>query len=220
MADLRITSSKRVLEPNERISEVLFGLIMVLTSTGSISIAEADQAEVRIMLIGALGCNIAWGIIDAVLYLMRSLAEKRRGLMVFLAVRTATDPQQGQRLIADAVPSVVASVLQPTELEAMRQRLKLLPDPPERAYLQKNDWWRAVGVFLLVFLSTFPVVIPFIFIQHAGVALRVSHAVATLMLFLAGYAYGKYVGHRPWMTGITMLVLGGVLVGLTMALGG
>ncbi len=220
MADEHLTSSKRVLEPNERISEVLFGLIMALTSTGSISVAEADQAEVHIMLIGALGCNIAWGIIDAVLYLMRCLAEKGRGLMIFRAVRKAIDPQQAQRLIADALPAVVASVLQPAELEAMRQRLKQLPEPPERAHLRKDDWLGAVGVFLLVFLSTFPVVIPFIFIQHAGVALRVSNAVATLMLFLAGYAYGKCVGHRPWLTGISMLVLGGVLVGLTMALGG
>jgi hypothetical protein len=29
---------KRVLEPNERITEVLFGLIMVLTFTGSLSL--------------------------------------------------------------------------------------------------------------------------------------------------------------------------------------
>ena len=34
-------SSRRVLQPNERISEVLFGLIMVLTFTGSLSVAEA-----------------------------------------------------------------------------------------------------------------------------------------------------------------------------------
>jgi hypothetical protein len=30
--------------------------------------------------LGALGCNIAWGIIDGVLYLMGSLAEKRRDI--------------------------------------------------------------------------------------------------------------------------------------------
>src|SRR6478609_7585843 len=54
--------SKRILEPSERIAEVLFGLIMVLTFTGSLSIAEADRAEVRSMLIGALGCNTVWGL--------------------------------------------------------------------------------------------------------------------------------------------------------------
>src|SRR6187401_3172505 len=110
-------SSRRVLEPSERISEVLFGLIMVLTFTGSLSVAEADRAEVRTMLIGALGCNIVWGIIDGVLYLLGCLAERGRSLTILCAVRKENDPQEAQRLIADALPSIVASVLQPAELE-------------------------------------------------------------------------------------------------------
>ena len=60
----------RVLDPSERLAEVLFGLIMVLTFTGSLSIAEAGREDIRAMLIGAVGCNIAWGIIDGVFYLM------------------------------------------------------------------------------------------------------------------------------------------------------
>ena len=80
-------ASQRVLEPIDRVSEVLFGLIMVLTFTGSLSVAEAGRDDVRAMLIGALGCNLAWGIIDAILYLMGCLAEKGKGLATFLAVR-------------------------------------------------------------------------------------------------------------------------------------
>ena len=60
-------TSKRVLEPYDRISEVLFGLIMVLSITGSLSVADAGRDDVRTMLIGALGCNLAWGIIDGLL---------------------------------------------------------------------------------------------------------------------------------------------------------
>src|SRR5207249_4453585 len=71
-------SSKRVLDPIDRVSEVLFGLIMVLTFTGSLSVAEAGRESIRTMLIGALGCNLAWGIIDGVFYLMGCLAEKGR----------------------------------------------------------------------------------------------------------------------------------------------
>src|SRR4051812_49757418 len=92
-------TSKRVLEPIQRVSEVLFGLIMVLTFTGSLSVAEAGREDVRAMLIGALGCNLAWGIIDAVLYLMGCLAEKGRGLITLRAVRKARDSQYAQRLI-------------------------------------------------------------------------------------------------------------------------
>jgi hypothetical protein len=82
-------------------------------------------------------------------------------------VRKATDPKEAHRLIANALPPVVASVLKPAELEAVHERLKQLPEPPERARLRKDDWLGAVGVFLLVFLCTFPVVIPFIFARRS-----------------------------------------------------
>jgi hypothetical protein len=36
---------------------VLFGLIMVLTFTGTLSAASQGRTEVRTMLIGAIGCN-------------------------------------------------------------------------------------------------------------------------------------------------------------------
>lgn len=215
-----LKSSKRVLEPHERIAEVLFGLIMVLTFTGSLSVAEAGREDVRTMLIGALGCNLAWGIIDGVFYLLGCLAEKSRELRTLRAVQKAADPQQAQRLLADALPSVVASVLQPAELGAMAQRIKEEPEPPARARLRAEDWRGALGVFVLVFLSTFPVTIPFLFMTDAGNALRVSNALAVAMLFAAGYAFGRVTGGRPHVVGGAMVVLGGVLVALTIALGG
>ena len=103
MPDDPVKSTRLVLDPNERIAEVLFGLIMVLTFTGSLSVAGADRAEVRTMLIGALGCNLAWGVIDAVLYLMGSLSEKGTGLLAFRAVRRATDPNHAHRVIAERI---------------------------------------------------------------------------------------------------------------------
>lgn len=193
---------------------------MVLTFTGSLSVAEAGRDDVRAMLIGALGCNLAWGIIDGILYLMGCLAEKGQGLITFQAVRKATDPKVAQRVIAEALPSVVAGVLTPAELAAMHERLKQLPEPPEQARLHKDDWRGAAGVFLLVFVSTFPVVIPFIFMRNAGPALRVSNVIAIVMLFLTGYAFGRMTGRKAWLVGISMVVVGSILVGLTMALGG
>lgn len=213
-------SSKRVLEPQERISEVLFGLIMVLTFTGSLSVATADRSEVRVMLIGALGCNLAWGIIDGVLYLMNCLADKGRSLKIYRAVREATDPQKAAKLIASALPPLLASVLQPAEFASLQERLKQLPEPPGRVRLDKQDWWGALAVFLLVFLTTLPVALPFVFMHQAHHAMRVSNLIAVLMLFLTGVTYGRCVGRAPWGFGVGMVVLGLVLVGLTMALGG
>ena len=215
-----IGASQRVLDPVERTSEVLFGLIMVLTFTGSLSIAGAGREDVRAMLIGALGCNLAWGIIDAILYLMACLAEKGRNLAVFKAVREAANPAQAQHLIADALPPLVASLMEPATLEAIRQGLLGLPDAPPRARLRKDDWLGGVGVFLLVFLSTFPVVIPFLVMHDAVRALRVSNFIAIVMLFATGYTYGRVTGYRPAWVGASMVVLGAILASLTIALGG
>jgi VIT1/CCC1 family predicted Fe2+/Mn2+ transporter len=215
-----VASAKRILEPVERVSEVLFGLIMVLTFTGSLSVAEAGRDDVRAMLIGALGCNVAWGIIDAVLYLMGYLAEETRAFLMVQAVRKTTDPAEAQRLLADALPPVVAAILAPAELEAMRVRLQQLPMAPERPRLGQDAWRGAAGVFLLVFLSTFPVTIPFMLMANAGPALRVSNAIAIVLLFASGYAFGRMTGRHPWVVGISMVVLGSILVAMTIALGG
>ena len=211
---------KRALEPIDRVSEVLFGLIMVLTFTGSLSVYEAGREDVRTMLVGALGCNLAWGTIDAVFYLMGCLAEKGRNIATFRAVREAADPGQAQRLLAGALPPTVASVLEPKDLEEMRQRLLKLTKPPERAGLSWDDGRGALGVFLLVFLSTIPVVIPFLVMRNLVPALRVSNAIAVVLLFLAGYAFGRLTGRRPAWMGSAMVVLGSILVGITIALGG
>lgn len=215
-----LKSSKRVLDPIDRVSEVLFGLVMVLTFTGSLSIAEAGRSEIRTMLIGALGCNLAWGIIDGVLYLMGCLADKGRELRTLRTLRKTAHSTAAQRVVTEALPGMVASVLQPAEIDSIARRLQELPEPPAKARLSREDWRGAVAVFLLVFLSTFPVVIPFLFMNHAGPALRVSNAIAVTMLFATGCAYGRITGHRPWVTGFAMIVLGSLLVGLTIALGG
>ena len=115
---------------------------------------------------------------------------------------------------------MVASVLQPAELEGMRLRLLALPKPPERARLDGSDVRGALAVLLLVFLSTFPVTIPFMLMRDPVPALRVSNTIAVVLLFAAGYVFGRLSGRRPVLTGSAMVVLGSILVGITIALGG
>jgi len=193
---------------------------MVLTFTGSLSVAEAGREDVRLMLVGALGCNLAWGLIDAIFYLMGCLADKGRDLANFRAVREAGDPARAQRVLADALPPMVASVMEPPELEALRMRLMQLPAPPKRARLGWDDWRGALGAFLIVFLSTFPVTIPFILMHSLAPAMRVSNAIAVVLLFVAGYNFARLTGRRPWLVGSAMVVFGSILVAVTIALGG
>jgi hypothetical protein len=211
---------RRILEPTERFSEILFGLIMVLTFTGSLSAATSAREDVKAMLLGAIGCNLAWGIVDAIMYVMNSLAERGRNLANFRRVRAAADPAEARRAIADALPPVVAQISSEAELEQMRRRLAELPEPSGHADLNRQDIRAAAAVFLLVFLSTFPVVLPFLFMHNAVRALRFSNAIAIAMLAFGGWKIGRYAGFRPWRTAVAMVAIGVLLVVVTIALGG
>ena len=83
---------KPVLAPIDRVLEVLAGVIMVLTLTNVLSVSHVGKADVRAMLIGSLGCNLAWGIIDGVMYLMNALATRGRELDALRAIRAANSP--------------------------------------------------------------------------------------------------------------------------------
>ena len=218
MADTSSSARKRLPDPIERSSEVLFGLIMVLTFTGSFRTSGWDHDAKR-MLVAALGCNLAWGVIDAVMYLIAALSQRGHNLMLLRAVQTAA-PDEGRRMISDAVSDDVAEVLTDTEIETIRQRLLEVLKPATRPRLRADDLRAAIGVFLLVFLSTFPVMLPFLFMRHPTQSLRVSNLIAVIMLFLTGMAYGKFAGGRQWRVGTVMVVIGLCMVALTIALGG
>src|SRR5215471_1391345 len=83
-------SDGRLLDPIDRVSEILFGLFMVMTFTGTLSAATAGREDVRTMLIAAIGCNIAWGFVDGVMYILRTMVTRARGATLFAAARHAT----------------------------------------------------------------------------------------------------------------------------------
>jgi VIT1/CCC1 family predicted Fe2+/Mn2+ transporter len=95
-----------------------------------------------------------------------------------------------------------------------------LPEPPAKPSLTSSDFRTALGVFLLVFLATLPVAVPFVFVTEAHRALRISNGIALLMLFVGGYYLGRHGGRRPWLSGVVTLAIGVVLVWATIQLGG
>jgi len=170
---------KRVLDPVDRASEIVFGLLMALSFTGSLSVASAGREEVRTMMAAALGCNLAWGLADAVMYLVGIVVERARA-----AKLAGTAVARGHRLLG------------------------------------RDDYSGALGVFLMVVLATFPVVIPFAVFDNTAFALRISNLVALATLFAAGWLLGRYAGLSAWRAGTVMAALGAALVAAIMALGG
>jgi VIT1/CCC1 family predicted Fe2+/Mn2+ transporter len=209
-----------VLNPVDRVSEMLFGLFMALTFVGAVSVAESGRAEIRAMLAAALGCNLAWGLVDAVMYLVRTVTDRGRAITLVRSVRAAADAQSGRRLIEQSLSRIAVGLVSETEIEAIRGRIVALSSVPERPTLKRDDLLAALAVFLLVVASTFPVALPFVIFNDVGTAKAVSRAIALTMLFFGGLALGRYAGYGSFKVGFMMAGLGTVLVAAVMALGG
>lgn len=210
---------QRLLDPVDRISEVLFGLIMAVTIVGSLSIASAGQAEVRIVLIGALGCNVAWGLVDAVMYVVRIATERARLRTLAKRIRES-GPDTGARLIAQELPDHLAPIVGVSEIESMRARLLVRP-AGEAPLLGPRDFVEAAAVFAVVVVATFPVVAPFLFMDEVAKAMSASRLITLVMLCVAGAQLGRHAGYRrPWITGVAMATFGAILIVAVMALGG
>ena len=209
-----------MLDPIDRNSEILFGLFMVLTFTGTLSVATAGEADVRTMLVAAIGCNIAWGFVDAVMYVLRGMVARGRQALLGQMVRSSGRPEDSHRLIADEIGPLAAG-LGRAELERLRQ---WVVDRPvgQRLSARPNagDLKGALAVFLLVFASTFPVVLPFVFLDDLMLAMRVSGLIALAIMFRCGWVWGRYAGFVPWRAGLTMVLLGVTVEVIVIALGG
>lgn len=218
--DVATKQREPVLSPVDRVSELLFGLFMALSFVGAVSVAESGREQIRAMFIAALGCNLAWGLVDAVMYLVRTISDRGRTLSLARAVRSARDAASGRQLIARSLSRDVAGFFATEEVEAIRLRIVALHDLPERPQLEWNDLRAALAVFLLVVVATFPVVLPFAVFSDVMTAKNVSRAIALTMLFVGGLGLGRYAGYGSWRVGVLMAGLGTALVAAIQALGG
>lgn len=209
-----------LLSPVERVSELCFGLFMAITFTGAMSVITPGGGEVREMVITAFGCNIAWGLVDAVMYLVRTLTERARTLNLALAVRVAPDPGTGRRHVEHALSSVAARLVTATEVEAVRLRIVGMASLPERPHLYRRDALAAVLIFFIVLGSTVPIVLPFAFTTDVALAKNGSRLVALVMLFAAGRSLGRHAGYGGMRTGFSMMGLGAAVIVAIMAFGG
>ena len=209
-----------VLSPVDRVSEMLFGLFMALTFIGAVSVAESGRSQIREMFIAALGCNLAWGLVDAIMYLVRTVTDRGRLLTLVRSVQAAPDAETGRGLIERSLSKVAANLVSPAEVEAIRGRVVALRSVPARPTLRRDDLLAALAIFLMVVAATFPVVLPFAVIQDVGTAKAVSRAIALAMLFFGGLALGRYAGYGTWRVGFMMVGLGTALVIAINALGG
>jgi hypothetical protein len=213
----------RYLEPADRLNEVLFGLIMVLTFTltAGIAIGESPDAP-RELLIATIGCNLAWGVIDAAMYVMGALMERSRRAREIERVRTAPDDATARRIVAHSTENTLAASASAEDRERLFRLIRdaARQSPPERLRIRREDLQGGLASFFLVVLSTIPAAIPFLLIDEPRRALRVSNLVLIALLFAVGQRWGRHAYVNPWGAGFAFLGVGLALVAIAIALGG
>lgn len=199
----------------ERVSEMCFGLLMALIFFGAVSTVGPEQEAPSIMWRAALGCDLAWGLAGATMYLLHTLTSRGYRLALALDMKSAPDAATAIGLVRNALPPFIEILVTDADLEPLRGRLVQLEPLPERPRLYFIDLLRAARVFFIVVLSTFPVVLPFMLIDDVPRALLISRMLSLAMLFFGGFVLGRRAGLGAWRAGFGMMVIG---VCLTMAI--
>jgi hypothetical protein len=209
--------ASKVLDPIERVTEVIFGALMALTFTGSFSVASPGQ-EVRTMLWAALGCNLAWGLTDAVMYLIGLKVERQRRVTLLQQLQATQDPEKARQLVRSALPERLSDAASPGVIDALQRTVAKTKAP--RSVLHPRDYAGALGVLALVVAATFPIILPFMFASDLDLAMRTSNALAVLIMFTGGVILGHHAGGSPLGYGLAMAGIGVTLAAIIIALGG
>jgi hypothetical protein len=208
------------LDPVDRISEVIFGLIMVLTFTGTISVSSTGKQEVNSLLWAALGCNVAWGLVDAIMNLLTVFLDRERDINQIRQIQQTTNAPDLKNLIRGNLSPLLSELMNDDEVDQLGEKVKKLPEPSHKKSLTFKDFIISGQIFMLVFLSTFPVVLPFLFLDDVSIAMRISNGVALVMLLGLGFSLARYAGLKPILTSLVFTGIGIFLVSLTIVLGG
>ena len=207
------------LSPFERGSEIIFGILMAISVTAAAEITAGGNADVRELMIAALGCNLAWGLIDGVIYLLQLQFERHRVHRMVLELRELKAEDAFRERVASEVPPLVAQAMTADSFSTIRRAVQGYART-RPAYWSRQEFAAAGLICALVFGSTFPLVLPFILMQEPWLALRVSHAIAVAMLFGLGWKLGRWSGASPLGSGALLALVGVVLAVLCVALGG
>lgn len=221
--DPRPSFVARHLDPDDSIGEYLFGAIMALSITlGAGLVVEEGPTATRQILVGLVGCNLAWGLIDGAMYVLGNVLDRSRKLRLLEAIRSAPGEEQALALIGRELDDRLEPVTSPAErrrtYEALVPRLRALPTSRNR--VEREDLLGAVAVFWLVVRSTVPAIVPFLVLEDRFVALRLANLLLLASLFHAGWKWAGATGNNPWRIGASLVLIGLALVAIAIALGG
>ena len=222
--ELRAAALAKCLDPATTLAEILFGLIMTLTFTlgAGMLLHDTGREGARELLVATLGCNLAWGIIDGVLYIVAQLYERNRKRRLARDAIAARDDATAVALIGRELDDMLQPVLDDAERRALYLRIlaRIRGMPIGLGGVERQDVFGAAASCVLVFACSLPAALPFALMDDPVHALRVSNALLITFMFLLGFRLARHTLGNPWGVGCALALIGTLLTLIAIALGG
>jgi chorismate mutase len=210
------------LTPSERLSQALYGLILVLTVISAIEITISKQQQsASTLLTAALGTCIAWGMVDAVIYVLTGIHERNHHVRFVSRVKNKSKKEAIDQ-IEDELDDSLIGVLEKEEKDRIAEQIFLTVNHavPKRQHVKKDDVLGGIASFLISFIVVLPTMVPFVLDIKLALAIRLSNVIAVMMLFIVGFVSGGREGMNRIRWALTITILGVVIVLVTILLGG
>ena len=212
---------QRHLDPATRLGEILFGLVMALGITGAVRLS-VEPTDNRELFIAILGCNLAWGVVDGVMFAMLAVFERGRKFRIVSGVLAAPTEEAALQQIAKGFDDRLAPLTTPEERQRIYRGILNLARRADRKppQLQLEDVFGGIAVGCIILMATLPILVPFMIVSNTNHAVRLSNLTALALQFWLGCWWGREIGANPLRAGAGVTCVGVILVLITIALGG
>jgi hypothetical protein len=221
----------RILDPIDRMSETIFSILIVLIFTlayRALSLLPINNDILPLndpitIFRAGLGAVVAWGLIDAIMYAIFSVFERRDRVRFLTEVKASPSDQSGLDIIAEEFDYIFEPITDDAQrLSIYSQVLEALKGTQQKKIrVEIEDILGAGAVFVAAIVAVIPSLLPLVlFRNNLTLALRLSNLFSFLMLFITGYRWGKYSGYKPLETGLIIMSIAILMVVLAIPLGG
>jgi hypothetical protein len=212
----------RYLDPTERLDELLFALIMVLSITLGVTLATDEGGSASQVVWTIVGCNLAWGLIDGCMHIVTRLFDRSSKARLVQALRSGGSQAEQVATVGSVLDDQLSALTSADERRVLYLKIasRLRGAEVQRTRVAAEDVYGGLAIVWLMVLATIPAIVPFLFISERFVAARVSNGLVLLTLFAAGYGFARSIHANPWMLGWSTAVFGLAMVLIVVMLGG
>lgn len=209
--------------------EIVFGVLIVMTFTMAFKAADLASVPVSILstsvnslFVAAIGCTIAWGIIDAIITVMTNVAGRGRRVRLIEKIQGTKVDTEADAIVAGALDGELSGIIGDSEREQLYRHIaeKARTIDPQPVGVRREDIYAAIGVILCAMLATLPVVVPLLFVDDPAWSMRISNIIGVVMLYIVGYQWAKYAGGKRVKTGLLLAAIGLIMMAIAIPLGG